>query len=247
MRFYIPKPLHGWREFAGEVGIIVVGVLIALAAQQAVTAWQWNQDAAQANSAIQAELASNAGVYEERSLVQPCADRRLAQISNLLSRARHDRLLPDIGSIGRPPDRPTIQTAWSEAASSGALEHLSDASRTSFASLYAQTATYDDHIYAEQVLWSDLRELEHAPGPISDAILADAIATTAKLKFQSEIDGIVSAQAAAHARREKIRPNYGMVLDPQASRADLVRKLLKQSLCKPLIVDGKPLTVRDGN
>ena len=32
MHFQVPKPLHGWREFAGEVGIIVVGVLIALAA-----------------------------------------------------------------------------------------------------------------------------------------------------------------------------------------------------------------------
>ena len=30
MRVSMPKPLHGWREFAGEVGIIVLGVLIAL-------------------------------------------------------------------------------------------------------------------------------------------------------------------------------------------------------------------------
>jgi len=30
MHFRLPKPLHGWREFAGEVGIIVIGVLIAL-------------------------------------------------------------------------------------------------------------------------------------------------------------------------------------------------------------------------
>jgi len=32
MHFHLPKPLHGWREFAGEVGIIVIGVLIALGA-----------------------------------------------------------------------------------------------------------------------------------------------------------------------------------------------------------------------
>ena len=31
MRFHLPKPLHGWRQLAGEIGIIVVGVLIALA------------------------------------------------------------------------------------------------------------------------------------------------------------------------------------------------------------------------
>lgn len=38
MHFPLPKPLHGWRAFAGEVGIIVVGVLIALGAKQLV---QW--------------------------------------------------------------------------------------------------------------------------------------------------------------------------------------------------------------
>lgn len=30
MHFHLPKPLHGWREFVGEVGIIVLGGLIAL-------------------------------------------------------------------------------------------------------------------------------------------------------------------------------------------------------------------------
>lgn len=36
MHFHLPKPLHGWHKFAGEVGIIVVGVLIALASEQVV-------------------------------------------------------------------------------------------------------------------------------------------------------------------------------------------------------------------
>lgn len=34
MHFHMPKPMHGWREFLGEVGIIVFGVLIALSAEQ---------------------------------------------------------------------------------------------------------------------------------------------------------------------------------------------------------------------
>lgn len=36
MHLHLPKPLHGWRAFAGEVGIIVLGVLIALGAEQLV-------------------------------------------------------------------------------------------------------------------------------------------------------------------------------------------------------------------
>ena len=37
MHFHLPRPLHGWREFAGEVGIIVLGVLIALGAEQVLS------------------------------------------------------------------------------------------------------------------------------------------------------------------------------------------------------------------
>jgi hypothetical protein len=36
MHFHLPKPLHGWRAFAGEVGIIAVAALILTPAAAAV-------------------------------------------------------------------------------------------------------------------------------------------------------------------------------------------------------------------
>ncbi len=36
MHLHLPKPLHGWREFLGEVGIIVIGVPLALGAEKVV-------------------------------------------------------------------------------------------------------------------------------------------------------------------------------------------------------------------
>jgi hypothetical protein len=38
------RPREGWRVFAGEVGIIVVGVLLALGAQAGADAYKWSQD-----------------------------------------------------------------------------------------------------------------------------------------------------------------------------------------------------------
>jgi hypothetical protein len=52
MRVRLPKPLRGWREFGGEVGVIVLGVLIALAAQQAVEWVHERQDVAQLRGAL---------------------------------------------------------------------------------------------------------------------------------------------------------------------------------------------------
>ena len=50
MHLKLPKPMHGWRVFAGEVGIIVIGVLIALGAEQVVQAGHQQQEAKQATT-----------------------------------------------------------------------------------------------------------------------------------------------------------------------------------------------------
>jgi hypothetical protein len=52
MHVHLPKPLHGWRAFVGEVGIIVLGVLIALSADQLVSAFQWWLKRAEAHLTI---------------------------------------------------------------------------------------------------------------------------------------------------------------------------------------------------
>jgi hypothetical protein len=44
--------MHGWRAFVGEVGIIVLGVLIALTFGQIVDAWQWRDKVRHAEAAM---------------------------------------------------------------------------------------------------------------------------------------------------------------------------------------------------
>jgi hypothetical protein len=44
MQFHLLKPLQGWREFTHEIVIIVMGVLIALGAQQLVEAANWRRE-----------------------------------------------------------------------------------------------------------------------------------------------------------------------------------------------------------
>jgi hypothetical protein len=65
MHFHLPEPLHGWRAFAGEVGIIVVGVLIALGAEQVVQSFTWHRDVRDFRAAVDTELDFNlaAGDY----------------------------------------------------------------------------------------------------------------------------------------------------------------------------------------
>jgi hypothetical protein len=41
VEFHKPKPVHNWRELLTEIGVVVIGVCIALAAEQAVEWWHW--------------------------------------------------------------------------------------------------------------------------------------------------------------------------------------------------------------
>jgi hypothetical protein len=64
MHFHLPKPLHGWREFLGEVGIIVIGVLIALGAEQVVDDWQWHRKVGAVRKALMSELQNDRARWE---------------------------------------------------------------------------------------------------------------------------------------------------------------------------------------
>jgi len=87
MHFHLPKPLHGWRAFAGEVGIIVVGVLIALGAEQMVQSFHDRREVAELRSALRAELADNRARWEHMRASDPCTLQRLDAIDRWLATA----------------------------------------------------------------------------------------------------------------------------------------------------------------
>src|SRR4030095_6492591 len=84
MRFNLPGPLRGWREFFGEVGIIVLGVLIALGAQQLVEGIHKRNDVPQLVAAPRAELADDRARWEHMRASDPCTLQRLDAIERWL-------------------------------------------------------------------------------------------------------------------------------------------------------------------
>src|SRR5512142_2184012 len=93
MHIHLPKPLHGWREFAGEVGIIVIGVLIALGAEQMVESWQWREKVGRAEAAMRLELAQDDGPQAYgRLAIGTCLDQQIARIHDGAGRVPADQL-----------------------------------------------------------------------------------------------------------------------------------------------------------
>jgi len=71
MHVHPPKPVHGWREFLNEVAIIVVGILIALAAENIVERMRWNEEADHATESVKDELETAAVYAWERMAISP--------------------------------------------------------------------------------------------------------------------------------------------------------------------------------
>jgi hypothetical protein len=242
MEVHRPKSVHNWREFLGEIGVIVIGVLIALGAQQAVEAWHQRDVAEKSMAAIRAEAAGAAGVFEERRLTQPCVDRKLKQIDKIMFLARPTGRLPDIGEIGRPPARPLQSAAWAEAQANGAALHFPDRERVSLSLTYSVVGGYSANLAAEQEMWSTIALLEHEPGRIDGSLLADISTTLARLHYLSGSNGLYAQQEFDTIRGLGIQPDYSITsgAGQEHDRPRMIAMIHMRSICAPLTVDGKP-------
>ena len=119
MHFRLPKPLHGWREFVGEVAIIVLGVLIALAAEQARSFHDRNM-ARHARSEIQMELPTNLKQTINNQASMAAQERQLEEDLALLdSSAAGERLIASLQY--KWYDDKARDSAWNAARLNGSL------------------------------------------------------------------------------------------------------------------------------
>lgn len=136
MHFHLPKPLHGWREFAGEIAIIVVGVLIALSAEQVVEAAHWHQKVGIVRKSLMGELGNDRARWQSNMADARCSLRDIGEL---------DRWVQS-GASGSPPPAASdfahrgffwMHSAnWNLAASSDTLDHFPIDEQLAFAALY---------------------------------------------------------------------------------------------------------------
>jgi hypothetical protein len=132
MRIRLPKPLHGWRAFTGEVGVIVLGVLLALAAQQLAQYVSARQDAAELRKSMVDELTLDRARWEANNHDVACAVKRLDEL-----RAWAARPGSDVFEHFDPPIFWTMHdSAWQIARSSPTMTALPLKERDMLANLY---------------------------------------------------------------------------------------------------------------
>jgi hypothetical protein len=168
MHLHMPKPLHGWRALAGEVGIIVVGVLIALGAEQIVEAMHWRMQAAEARTALRDEIGrDNLPQAYTRLAIAPCLSAKLDQLDAALAAHMDRRQFIALAQSYRPPNRGWDDEAWQAVIGTGVLSHGGAGELISWSKPYRIIVGLRPQNQAESDEAIDLAAISPAVGPMT--------------------------------------------------------------------------------
>ena len=154
MHFRLPKPLHGWRDFLGEVGIIVIGVLIALGAEQVVEVIHWRDQVGTGREELRQDYVTILALAEEREAEDRCIRARLVSLRDILN-ANEDRL-PGLGHVGSPPARSWYPASWDSLVASDVSAHMSRRDLLAFGSIAQQARQAEETANREIEDWATI-------------------------------------------------------------------------------------------
>jgi hypothetical protein len=201
MHFHVPKPLHGWREFVGEVGIIVLGVLIALGAEQLIESWNWRGKVSRAEAAMRLELAEDDGPQAyARVAIGGCLDEQIARIHGGVGRVPPDRLRHWIAAYS-PPFRTWDSEAWKAVVASDVGSHMGPDRLVQWSAPYRIMPSSTDLNQREWQLAIDLREALPPTGEMTPENAALVRRTSEQLRMLNR--RLVKASELMLERSEK--------------------------------------------
>lgn len=176
MHVHLPKPLHGWRAFIGEVGIIVLGVFIALAADAFIENLNWRYKVRIADANMRAEITLDRTYAAQFAIFEQCSDRMLDRMTaDLISGNAAD--LNKLHAIGEPfVTGSWTATAWEAAVAGQIGEHMDSQRFLNYAEAFRRsTMMYDvqfrlrDNYAAAMVGRFGLKEPSAVPAEVTAA------------------------------------------------------------------------------
>ena len=206
MHIHLPKPLHGWREFTGEVAVIGLGVLIALAAEQVVEHFHAKAKGRDASENVRAEIAGNLGSLESRKAIEPCINRRIEELQAYIDEVTSGGHPPRPTWVGRPQVWTIGSARWDAATNTGGTSLLSTDDQEDLSAIYESLNEVLVNERDEQRAWAQLRAVTHLTridGPQA-AVLIEALQTARLTDWRIVV---AMGQTNQTAERLGIRPS----------------------------------------
>lgn len=165
MALRIPRPRDGWRIFIGEVGVIVLGVLIALAAQEAVNRYNMRNDVRIFEDTIRKEIGNNLYSYRFRAAQFGCVDRNVKAMLTWLDDVRADGNAPPIAGFAFPSTIIFYRSAWDNK-DPDVFANLEPARKLQYSEFYDELANNDRLAWQEIDAWIEMFRFSE-PGPVT--------------------------------------------------------------------------------
>lgn len=240
-RYQWLKPPHGWRVVSWELAVVVVGVLIALAAQQWAEDRSWHRKARAATEALRTEVADQYRYAVEWRLVEPCV---LAQIDRLQQRLLGSGARLDPAPVHsepgfafyviRMPNRNYEEAVWQASVTDGVNTHLAPNVRRGLNRAYTANrrlaALNDQNNAAYQRLLSLAR-----PIPLDAMVRFSLLQDLEALRGRVELMSLLSGQSIANWTEA------GMIPAQEVARQALDRSGTF-SFCRAQRLPVRPLT-----
>ena len=183
-----PKPVHSWREFASEIGVIIIGILIALSGEQAVEWLHWQTEVRESRDAIQAELAYDLGSRKVRDDEIGCINRRLDDLQRWHDSYKAGLTLIPTVPISGPSSRDLVFDAWNIAQAGQVAARMPLEERIKYAALYGNLRSFDEKQVADRQVWNALQAFDGAP-TLDHGDLMKLQGIINSLRFQNESFG----------------------------------------------------------
>jgi hypothetical protein len=214
MHVHRPKPLHGLREILVEIGVIVVGVIIALAAEQAVEWAHWQEKVHAGRREIHAEIAANAGFFGFRVATGPCVVKRLSQLAEITEARAAGTHVDPVKLAGIHIGFLVSDNTWEAERAEQTLTHLPRTELEALSEFYAQGADIKIWVEEEEYAWATLRMLEGDPnrlGPNDLPMIRNALQQARNFAFLITLNSKVQLERASKLGVALPKPDEGEV------------------------------------
>ena len=166
MDIHKPKPVHNLRELLSEVGVVVIGIVIALTLEEGLRALHDHSIASEAREAMTGEIRQNLALMASRLATQTCVERRLDEIGAILETSGDGTLSTKPNWIGQPAIFSLSDQRWQAATGSGRVSLLGTDEQGRLGIFPIISARFNDAEAREQAAWAQLRGLETWQGPL---------------------------------------------------------------------------------
>ena len=201
------KPVHNWSEFLREVGTIVLGVVIALAAGEAVDAWNWRNEVSIVEDSVDDELSGSLFAAQERIKIADCQRKTLDALDDLADKSRGTLVIPYV-PVTR--NRVWASAAWDAAVASGAIAHMPHDTRNAYSELFSFVHLFQNLNLRQQELWASINAYRR-PRIFTDTSRDRFVETVAQLRSLTGTMNLAAQQFVEEAKPLKIQ------LDPAAA------------------------------